>query len=230
MLDGITLTNGATVASGDSLKDQSGGGAWCEGGGLLSNCTIAGNSADEYGGGSYAGTLRNCRLAGNYAGYGGGGVYNGVQYGCTLSANSAGMQGGGTLEGTLYDCTFTSNFIAFYGSGGGAYGGTLHNCAFAGNRANQGGGTAASSLHNCTLRKNSADLGGGATSGDLYGFRRPALRGCRSSVLKCGRGFRTAAERKNPGATDDEQVGLRGRIQPDERGVRQLRVGVHRDV
>ncbi len=230
MLDGFTLTNGATVASGDSLKDQSGGGAWCEGGGLLSNCTIAGNSADEYGGGSYAGTLRNCRLAGNYAGYGGGGVYNGVQYGCTLSANSAGMQGGGTLEGTLYDCTFTSNFIAFYGSGGGAYGGTLHNCAFAGNRANQGGGTAASSLHNCTLRKNSADLGGGATSGDLYGFRRPALRGCRSSVLKCGRGFRTAAERKNPGATDDEQVGLRGRIQPDERGVRQLRVGVHRDV
>ena len=66
----------------------SGGGAWCETSGVLSNCVLSGNSASSDGGGSCGGTLNNCMLTGNSASYGGGASY-GTLNNCTLTGNSA---------------------------------------------------------------------------------------------------------------------------------------------
>jgi hypothetical protein len=60
MLSGFTLTNGHTRTYGDLLKENSGGGAWCELSGAVSNCTLTGNSASSEGGGVYSGVLNNC--------------------------------------------------------------------------------------------------------------------------------------------------------------------------
>ena len=64
-LVGFTLTNGFTqISYGDS---GSGGGIYCESmQGIVSNCTLTGNSATG-GGGAYDGTLYNCTLTGNSA-------------------------------------------------------------------------------------------------------------------------------------------------------------------
>jgi len=142
-LSGFTLTNGHTRISGDSAKEQSGGGVGCELRGIITNCTLSGNSAASYGGGSYEGTINNC----------------------TLSGNSASYYGGGSFGGTLNNCTLTGN-LANYG-GGGSYGGTLNNCTLSGNSANSGGGSSGDTLNNCTLSGNSANSGGGSYGGTL---------------------------------------------------------------
>ena len=75
VLTGFTLTNGATQIFGDGYKQGSGGGVWCEStSAVVSNCVLAGNSADWYGGGTFRGVLNNCTLLNNYASGGGGGV------------------------------------------------------------------------------------------------------------------------------------------------------------
>jgi hypothetical protein len=72
VLAGFTLTQGATRSSGDSDRERSGGGAWRETSGALSNCALSGNSASS-GGGSSDGTLNNCTLTDNSATLSGGG-------------------------------------------------------------------------------------------------------------------------------------------------------------
>ncbi|MFH0909887.1 MAG: choice-of-anchor D domain-containing protein, partial [bacterium] len=188
-LIGFTLTNGATRASGDDLRECSGGGVWCQSGSaMVSNCIFSGNSAYGYSGGADGGTLYNCTLSGNSAGYGGGasestlnsctlignsascdggGACYGTLYNCTLTGNSASRDGGGACEGTLYNCTLTGNVASC--DGGGVSYGTLNNCTLAGNSAgSSGGGASGGTLHNCTLSDNSADFGGGACDGTLY--------------------------------------------------------------
>ena len=196
ILSGFTLMYGQALSGsgGDIYKELSGGGVWCEPGGVVSNCVVAWNVAAYYGGGAYQGTfyncvftnnsslantsqgggvfgaaLYNCILAGNWAshyGYGvGGGAGSSTLYNCTLSGNS-GFNGGGANLSTLYGCTLSSNSATF---GGGGSSNTFWNCVLTGNHAYKGGGTFASTLHNCLVVTNQAfSAGGGLYSGSLY--------------------------------------------------------------
>ena len=164
-LSGFTLTKGATRSAGDSIREQSGGGLWCESAtAVVSNCVMAGSAAAVEGGGGYGGTLSACILTGNLA-QSGGGASESVLSNCTLTGNSAGDSGGGSYQSTLNNCAVTSNSA---GKGGGANGGTLSNCTLTGNWAgDSGGGSYQSMLNNCTLTSNSAGNGGGANGGTL---------------------------------------------------------------
>ena len=193
LLTGFSLTNGATLSSGEA----SGGGAWCESSSaVLSNCVIAGNSAADDGGGVAGGTLNSCVPAGNSAAYDGGGVAGGTLNNCILSNNSAlygngggaagctlsnstllanvgNLNGGGVYNSTLNGCILTGNTNTNPSGatgGGGAFGGTLNNCTLRGNSTRGlGGGARESTLNNCTITGNSGSAGG------AYGGR---LRNC----------------------------------------------------
>jgi hypothetical protein len=191
MLSGFTLTNGATQASGDQSRQQSGGAVYCElASAVVSNCVLAGNNAAYRGGGECFGTLNNCTVTGNSAGSYGGGVWSSALNNCTITSNTAGTgagayncalnkcvlrgnsgsYGGGAYQCSLNNCTLTNNSAA---SGGGAYSATLKNCALMGNSvsaySSYGAGAYNCTLNNCTIASNSAagtfPYGGGAYSG-----------------------------------------------------------------
>ncbi len=136
-LIGFTLVNGHTRTGNAPERDQSGGGVWCEPGGMVKNCVIQSNTAHLYGGGIRNGYVRNSTLFGNSALYGGG-AYNATLTQCIVSNNTAVLQGGGV------------------------YGGTLTNALVVNNRAGQGGGIAHASITHGTLVHNHAtETGGG---------------------------------------------------------------------
>ena len=130
VLDGFTLTNGATQLMISYDQDYStvvGGGVFCDSG-VLTNCVLAGNSAWYYGGGAAGGTLNNCMLTGNTANSGGGAsgaASDSTLNGCTLIGNLARGAGGGAEYSTLNNCTLTGNSCGV--QGGGAYQSTLNN-------------------------------------------------------------------------------------------------------
>jgi hypothetical protein len=174
-LVGFTLTNGATMTNHDGVADQNGGGVWCPGSGVVSNCVLVGNSAC-CGGGAYAAVLVDCILATNSAIpnpiSSGGGAYGGSLINCAVLGNSA-MAGGGACSSTLYNCSLVGNQASartgVASSGGGAVGCTAYNCGFTNNSSGYaGGGVTASTLSNCTLAGNvAAGYGGGAYYGRL---------------------------------------------------------------
>ncbi len=151
VLEGFTLTRGATRNSGDPDREASGGGAWCESGASVSNCVLTGNAA----------------------GYGGGGAYSGTFTGCTFSTNTVfgGREwGGGAWKSLLNACTLADNTAYI---GGGAFASTLNNCLAIGNSASYGGGAASCTLNNCTVVSNHARLFGGGT-----GYSPSTLNNC----------------------------------------------------
>ena len=174
ILDGFTVSNGHTMTSGDYGFDQFGGGVNMYGGnGVITNCTIDGNSAYRGGGGTFWGTVNNCAISGNSGGgtaystannciiigNSGGGTFYGTVNNCTISGNS----GGGTEGGTVNNSTISWNSAY---EGGGTYGGTVNNCTISENSANEdGGGTYECTVNNCTITENSANLSGGGTYG-----------------------------------------------------------------
>lgn len=153
-LIGFTLTNGATRSTGDYVREQSGGGAWCESSGMLSNCLLTGNAAAGSGGGERGGLLNNCALKGNTAASYGGGTEAGTLYGCIVALNTAVSGGGGADGSALNNCLLTGNSSSY---GGGSLGSTLNGCTLAGNSATTSrGGSFKDSLVNCIVYSNSA--------------------------------------------------------------------------
>jgi PKD repeat protein len=201
ILSGFTVTNGASYGSG--------GGVWCDSvGATISNCVLVGNSAAYQGGGDSGGILNNCSLAGNFA-QEGGGVANAVLSGCLLTGNWSSGSGGGASQSVLNDCTLTGNSAS--GSGGGADTCTLSRCTLTGNSADgSGGGASMSALNdcsiarnrtsgaggggygcpmdNCTLTGNSAQVGGGASAYQTCGGGDTPLAR-RSGTLSPDEGF-----------------------------------------
>jgi len=113
VLNGFTLQNGATRATGDIYSSgplESGGGVWCSStNGIVSNCVLSNNSA-IYGGGIKSGTLNNSLVLFNQAGYGGG-TYNTILNNCTVVYNSSpfGGTGAGTCGGIIYNSIVVFN-------------------------------------------------------------------------------------------------------------------------
>ncbi|MBA4386929.1 MAG: hypothetical protein C0404_03045 [Verrucomicrobia bacterium] len=187
ILTGFTLTNGFTRTSGDD-GDMSGGGAYLVGG-LLTNCVVAGNGANVYGGGVFGSSAVGCIIAGNTAHYGGGlsggaatnctitgndavlggGTYRAIQHNCIILNNTA-AYGGGVSEGTATWCTIKGNVVGLLG--GGVCTGTLFNCIIDVNESyNDGAGAAYATLRNCTVvwnnGRNSTSVGSGVYKCDV---------------------------------------------------------------
>jgi PKD repeat protein len=162
LLDGFTLTNGHTRASGHTSREQGGGGAWCEQTGAVTNCTFVGNEAFRDGGGANGGNFYACTFVDNRAGNDSGGADDAVLYDCMVIGNRADSRGGGASESTLNNCMLTNNTAYGGHGGGGAYESTLNHCTLTGNSAASGGGASMSTLHDCILTNNAAFRGGGA--------------------------------------------------------------------
>ena len=120
-LEGFTITNGYTQASGNLDTDQSGGGIWITSNAVVSKCVLRNNAAVQ-GGGVYlqaGGTLNNCFFINNSA---------------TTDAAGAYLKNAGTLN----NCTLVHNTSGHsYGSAAYLYyGGTLNNCIAWNNNGN----------------------------------------------------------------------------------------------
>ncbi len=168
-LSGFTLANGGTMSSGDILREQSGGGIWCEDQtAIVSNCVVTNCFAYQNGGGVYQGTLFNCLLANGTADQNGGGAFQSSLINCTVTNNRA-PNGGGTFSNTACNCTLIANYAQQ--CGGAAYQGTLNNCIITNNQAFlSGGGTYLANLNNCVVSSNKliqGSGGGGAAFGIL---------------------------------------------------------------
>jgi hypothetical protein len=113
ILNGFTLQNGATRATGDVSFTgplEAGGGIYCTStNGVAFNCVLSNNIA-IYGGGIINGTLNNSLVYGNQAHW-----------------------GGGACNATLNNCTVVNNYAVVAGLGGGTYFTEAKNCIVSNN-------------------------------------------------------------------------------------------------
>jgi predicted outer membrane repeat protein len=151
----------ANTADGDG-----GGLSGCDG--MISSCTISGNTAHR-GGGLYQcdGTINECIISANTADGDGGGLFDcdGTIVNCAISGNTSAGGGGGLngCDGTISKCTISGNTAVGWGGGLDGCDGTTINCRVAGNEAGvRGGGfyTCDGAIKNCTITLNSAGVYG----------------------------------------------------------------------
>ncbi|HEY8240033.1 MAG TPA: right-handed parallel beta-helix repeat-containing protein, partial [Kiritimatiellia bacterium] len=176
-LAGFTLEGGHSRLADDGIcyTDTSGGGAFLDQGGLLSNCTVRLSSA-HFGGGvfSISGRVANCSVENNSAlapPAAGGGIYGvagTVAEDCTVQGNT-GSYGAGIfsdLLSTFYACIVQNNQALQNAGGVFLASGRALNCRFLSNTANSRGGGAYcwtnGVLRNVLLSTNGAADGGGA--------------------------------------------------------------------
>ena len=157
----LTVTiAGVTIANGNS---DTGGGIYNRGTLTLTNCALAGNSA-EYAGGAITNegtlTMTNCTISGNSVeSFGAGGMYSG-----------GGIFSGGKL--TVADCTISGNSATDDGGGIAGNGNvTVTNSTLSGNSASDGGAisvggsvTLANTIIAPKTATNGADVDGAVTS------------------------------------------------------------------
>jgi hypothetical protein len=162
VISGFTLTNGATLNTGDAINEESGGGAFCCPNSTVTNCVLIGNSAFYMGGGAFSsGTLINCSLILNNAFYSGGGV-------CGSTGSNGGVAGAKVISSLIL-----SNNAPQFGLGGGASWANLTNCvikqngsyAGVGTGGITGGGAYACNLAGCLVISNAANRDGGVSFG-----------------------------------------------------------------
>ncbi|MBN1670962.1 MAG: PKD domain-containing protein [Kiritimatiellae bacterium] len=166
VLDGLTITGG---------QGQHGAGVYCNGGGIVTNCVLTGNSVGgEYNGGgvycSGGGTVVDCVLSNNAAVLGSA-VYcdeGGLVQGCFVSSNTC--TGSGTVYcdygGEVRNCTMVDNVAGQHGGAVcGQFGGRLVNCIIARNTAGEDGGGVynhdGGSIESCTIVGNGCSGNGG---------------------------------------------------------------------
>lgn len=117
VLNGFTLENGATRASGDFVSGgplESGGGVFCAStNGVVANCFLTNNIA-IFGGGIYGGTLNNSLVVGNVAALGGGGYYATLNN-CTVVYNQSPGFVNDNGAGT-YDCAVQNSIVLYNAS------------------------------------------------------------------------------------------------------------------
>jgi len=176
-LSGFTLSGGYTRTNGHTARARSGGGAYCETFGVISNCVLSGNFADRQGGGVQYGSIYNSIFTNNAAildtnnasgsaslvslGYGGG-ASESVAYDCTFVNNSA-KRGAGAYIGWYYRCSFSRNIASTFA--GGVIFSTAENCVFLYNNGGSRGGAASESiLANCLIVGNTSSERGGGTN------------------------------------------------------------------
>jgi hypothetical protein len=195
LVNGFTMTNGQTASSGDLTNEQSGGGAWCESGGVISNCVVARNFTSAFfnglGGGVYGGTIWNSLVTSNSAYYGAGvaaatvfnsvifsntvkasgsaagaGAYNSTLSNCVVMKNGWDGNGAGANNSTMIDCLISNNYCLY--AGGGAYNSQLIRCKVINNGAGSGGGVCIGTLSNCLVVSNTATVGGAVSGAYVY--------------------------------------------------------------
>jgi len=186
---GFTVSNGATFGKnqGEGLFERSGGGVFLADA-VVSNCIVAGNAAENYGGGIYGSdgaAVYTSQIASNWSsGYGGGVAWptNGVLRDSLISGNVASNYDGGgvhaSASGLISNCVIRGN-LSQKGSGGGVLvfraGFEMVDCLLQGNRVvtGRGGGMFLNSwtqyhgvINNCRFEDNAisagSQYGGGA--------------------------------------------------------------------
>ena len=127
-VSGFTLTNGATQSIGGN-----GGGVFLQANGMVTNCVIVGNAAENEGGASWSdqnAIMTSCIISNNIA-PSGSGIEGGTVYNSLIVGNGNTNAGSAAVFGTYYNCTIAGNASAGLGA---AQGSTLINSIIYNNR------------------------------------------------------------------------------------------------
>lgn len=187
ILDGFTVTGGASNFSFSDVASGAGAGMINDGGSpTIRNNTFSGNYADNFGGGMYNlnssnPEITNCNFIGNYA-VTGGGMYNRFTSNptitnCTFENNNAFNNGGGLVNDDVSPTITNSRFLNNTASTGGGIANLagasppITNCVFSGNNVFFNGGGMLNSLSsptiiNCVFSGNNAGVHGGGISNE----------------------------------------------------------------